>query len=46
MARPIGRHVLSPAQPNRAYDIIEKKLRRSPTGEVLGQGLKMFPETT
>ncbi len=42
-ARPIGRHVLDPAQPNRAWEIIEPKLRRSPTGAVRGWGLKVFP---
>ena len=42
-ARPIGRHVLEPAQPNRAWDIIEPKLRRSPAGVVRGWGLKVFP---
>lgn len=42
-ARPIGRHVLDPAQPNRAWDIIEPKLRRSPAGVVRGWGLKVFP---
>lgn len=42
-ARPIGRHVLDPAQPNRAWDIIEPKLRRSPAGVVSGWGLKVFP---
>jgi hypothetical protein len=43
VARPIGRHVLDPSQPNRAFDIIEKKLDRSPAGEVKGWGLKVFP---
>lgn len=42
-ARPIGRHVLEPAQPNRAWEIIEPKLRRSPAGVVRGWGLKVFP---
>lgn len=42
-ARPIGRHVLDPAQPNRAWEIIEPKLRRSPAGIVRGWGLKIFP---
>ena len=42
-ARPIGRHVLDPAQPNRAWEIIEPKLRRSPAGVVRGWGLKVFP---
>ena len=43
VARPIGRHVLNPDQPNRAYDIIEPKLRRGTDGQVLGYGLKIFP---
>lgn len=43
VARPIGRHVLDPAQPNRAYDVIEKKFRRSPGGKLEGWGLKVFP---
>lgn len=42
IARPIGRHYLAPDQPNRAYDIIEGKLRRSPAGQVHGWGLKVF----
>ncbi|HET9904476.1 MAG TPA: DUF3800 domain-containing protein [Xanthobacteraceae bacterium] len=42
-ARPIGRHVMNPYQPNRAWEIIEPKLRRSPTGKVAGWGLKVFP---
>ena len=43
VARPIGRHVLAPGQPNRAYEILEPKLRRSPGGKVDGWGLKCFP---
>ncbi|MEX2643966.1 MAG: DUF3800 domain-containing protein [Acetobacterales bacterium] len=42
-ARPIGRYVIDPGQPNRAWDIVETKLRRSPTGAVNGWGLKIFP---
>lgn len=42
-ARPIGRHVLDPEQPNRAWEIIEPKLRRNPQGRVSGWGLKIFP---
>lgn len=42
-ARPIGRHVLDPEQPNRAWDIIEPKLRRNAAGIVKGWGLKVFP---
>ncbi len=43
IARPIGRHVLDPNQPNRAYDTIEPKFRRSPEGRVEGWGLKCYP---
>ena len=43
VARPIARHILDPKQPNRAYDVIEKKLDRSTTGMVRGFGLKVFP---
>jgi len=43
IARPIGRKIINPAQPNRAYDIIQTKFRRSPTGVVKGWGLKVFP---
>lgn len=42
-ARPLGLHVLRPGQPNRAFDIIETKLRRNPEGEYRGWGLKVFP---
>lgn len=41
-ARPIGLSVLRPDQPNRAYEIIEPKIRRGPKG-VAGFGLKVFP---
>ena len=34
---------MRPDQPNRAYDIIEPKLRRSPQGRVDGWGFKAFP---
>lgn len=43
IARPIGRHILDPQQANRAYGVIEKKLDRSPKGDVRGWGLKVFP---
>lgn len=43
VARPIGRHLLAPNQDNRAYDIIEKKFRRSAEGQIRGWGLKVFP---
>ncbi|MCY3003638.1 MAG: DUF3800 domain-containing protein [Planctomycetota bacterium] len=43
IARPIGRHVLSPQQLNRAYDVIQPKLWRGPRGEIDGYGLKVLP---
>ena len=42
-ARPIGRHVMSTEQLNRAWDIIEQKLYRDSVGEVQGRGLQVFP---
>ena len=45
-ARPIGRHVLDPTQPNRAYQIIETKFRRNSAGKVDGWGLKIFRNST
>ena len=42
-ARPIGRHVMTPEQPNRAWSTIEKKLHRNHTGSFIGWGLKVFP---
>lgn len=44
IARPIGRHILDPTAPNRAYEVIEQKFRRSRSGmEIRGYGLKIFP---
>ena len=43
VARPIGLKILRPEQPNRAWNIIEPKLRRSPGGKIDGWGLKVFP---
>ncbi|HRE21684.1 MAG TPA: DUF3800 domain-containing protein [Rhabdaerophilum sp.] len=43
VAHPIGRHVINPGQPNRAFELIERKFRRSPRGIVAGYGLKIFP---
>ena len=43
VARPIGRRVMNPNQPNRAYDIIRPKIRTSPEGERRGWGIKAFP---
>jgi hypothetical protein len=43
VARPIGLHILRPGQDNRAYDVLEPKLYRSPSGSAVGYGLKCFP---
>ncbi len=43
MARPVALHHLRPDQPNRAFEIIETKLRRSPAGRIEGWGLKILP---
>lgn len=44
IARPIGRYVMAPKQPNRAWDIIRRKVRKNPkTGDPTGWGLKVFP---
>lgn len=43
VARTVGIKVLRPDQPNRAYDIVAGKFRRSPAGEIRGWGLKVFP---
>ena len=43
MARPVGRKMLKPDQPNRAYDILAEKFFRSPDGQTDGWGLKVFP---
>jgi len=43
IARPIGIKILRPKQPNRAFEIIEGKFRKSATGNIKGWGLKVFP---
>ncbi len=43
IARPIGRKIIKPSQPNRAFEIIKDKFRRDPGGKVKGWGLKTFP---
>lgn len=43
MAHPVSRKVLDPNRPNRAYDVVRAKLRKSWSGKVLGYGLKVFP---
>ena len=43
VCHPIGRHLLKPKQRNRAYEVVEKKFRRSGAGKLEGYGLKTFP---
>lgn len=43
VAHPIGRNAIKPDQPNRAYEKIEPKFRKSPNGKIRGWGLKHFP---
>jgi hypothetical protein len=43
VSQPIGRRYLRPEQPNRSYDVIESKFRRSSRGEIDGYGKKIFP---
>lgn len=43
VAHPIGRHVINPAQPNRAFDLIMPKFRKGTGGQFKGYGLKTFP---
>ena len=44
VAAPIGRHLASPQHQNRAWDIINAKLRQSPQGSVDGWGLIRLPD--
>lgn len=43
VARPVGMHVLKPDQPNRSVSVLIEKMRKSPSGEVKGWGLKIVP---
>jgi len=43
VAHPIGRHAIDPAQPNRAYELIESKFRKGANGQIFEYGLKIFP---
>lgn len=43
MARPVALHHLRPEQPNRAFEIVSRKFRRSPEGKVEGWGIKRIP---
>lgn len=42
-ARPIGRKLLKPEQSNRAYEVIETKIRKDQQGSIANWGLKTFP---
>lgn len=42
-ARPLGLSILRPGQTNRAVEVLEAKLYKSPTGNRAGFGLKVFP---
>jgi hypothetical protein len=43
MARPVALNHLRPEQPNRAFEIIHAKLRRGPSGQTEGWGIKRLP---
>lgn len=43
IARPIGVKILRPRQENRAWDVIEKKIRHNEQGTIEGFGLKFYP---
>lgn len=43
VARPVGRYLMNPAQKNRAYEVLSRKFRRSPRGDIKGWGLKVYP---
>ena len=43
-ARPIGLSQLRPEQPNRAFETLEDKFYRGPSGSILGYGLESFPQ--
>jgi hypothetical protein len=43
LVRPIGRNVLNPEQPNRAYEVLKKKFLRNADGKIDGVGRKLFP---
>lgn len=43
MARPVALNYFRPNQTNRAYEVIQTKFRRSPTGKIEGWGLKILP---
>jgi hypothetical protein len=42
-AYPIARHIIASDAPNPSYDALEARIRKSPSGKILGWGLKVFP---
>lgn len=42
-ARPMGRKVIGPDQPNRAYEVLRNKIRRDVHGRAEGWGVKIAP---
>ncbi|WP_017793441.1 DUF3800 domain-containing protein [Leucobacter salsicius] len=42
-ARPIGLKIIRPEQPNRAWDLIQQKIRTNASGNMHGFGLKVYP---
>lgn len=44
IVRPIGRYILKPDQPNRAYEVLKQKFRKNTRGTIQGFGLKVFPK--
>ncbi|MFL6621283.1 MAG: DUF3800 domain-containing protein [Sulfurifustis sp.] len=43
VARPVGMSILRPAQPNRAFEVLERKFYTNRYGNRQGWGLKCFP---
>lgn len=43
MARPVALNHLRPDQPNRAFELLQPKFRRSPQGRIQGWGIKVLP---
>ena len=43
VARPIGRQLMRPDQPNRAFEVLRTKFRRDCNGNIEGWGLKCYP---
>ena len=42
-ARPVGLSVVRPAQPNRAFQTLEKKFYKDNAGEIVGSGFHLYP---